>query len=132
MIWKYSGYPGILNGRLTLTSGTVEIQRTSTPRLPRISIGEGYVCILPKPLDIPYCKWKIVSDVSDDLERFIRGKYWFKIDTGLVAEYFAANGMPEAATAFDKLVGDLAAPRKFAPDPAFDEMLEKAIEQGAR
>jgi hypothetical protein len=102
MQWAYSDYPVLENGIPVLKSGTVEIKMTVPPRLPVIKAGpHAEPTVVPRPLGIPYARWNIASDVSDDLSRFINGKYWHRIDTKLLADFLRSRGMSEAADVYD-------------------------------
>lgn len=103
MKWNYSDYPLVQDGDPVLTSGSVEIEISRAPRLDMIMMGPNAPGpnIFTKPLDMPYCKWRIVSPVSDDLERFIRGKYWHRIETKLHADYLRSRGLDDAAAVYD-------------------------------
>lgn len=102
MQWQYSGYPVMENGEAVFTSGVVEIEMTSPPQLPIVKMGPtAEPNIIPRPLGMPYAKWRISSPASDDLKRFVRGKYWHRIDTMLLASHLRARGMGAPADTFD-------------------------------
>ncbi len=101
MRWQYTDYPVWLNGKPTLTSGSVEIEMTKPPKLPRLRAGDRETCIVSRPLE--YAKWRVAGDEDEDLKRFIRGKYWTRIETKIQANYLREIGMPWAADEYDKL-----------------------------
>ncbi len=51
----------------------------------------------------PQSTWRVAGDEDEDLKRFIRGKYWTRIETKLQANYLREIGMPWAADEYDKL-----------------------------
>jgi hypothetical protein len=100
MQWSYSDYPVLKNGNVAITSGSVEIEMTSAPRLTIIKMGPtAEPNTIPRSLDTPATKWRITSDVPDDLKRFINGKYWCQIGRKLFVNFLRARGMTEAADA---------------------------------
>jgi hypothetical protein len=100
MQWAYSDYPAMKDGGAVLTSGSVEIEMTSAPRLTIIKMGPtAEPNTIPRSLDTPATKWRITSDVPDDLKRFINGKYWCQIGRKLFVNFLRARGMTEAADA---------------------------------
>ncbi len=102
MQWQYSEYPVFQDGKPVLLAGQVEIEMTVAPQLPVIKMGPtAEPNIIPRPLSS--AKWRIVSEASDDLKRFVRGKYWPRIETKLLAEHLRARGMERAAEMYDPL-----------------------------
>jgi hypothetical protein len=102
MQWEYSEYPVIADGSPRLTNGSVEIKMTKSPRFATVKMGPNAEAnTLPRPMD--YAKWVIASDVPDDLKRFIRGKYWHKIDTRLVADALRSKGMENPANSYAEM-----------------------------
>lgn len=101
----YADYPVLKDGVAVLTSGSVEIRMTAPPRLlPPIKMGPtAELTIIHRAVDIPSTKWEITSPVSDDLKRFIKGKYWCQIDTRLMAEYLRSRGWDQAAETYELL-----------------------------
>ncbi len=103
MEWTYHDYPVMENGIPVLTSGTVEVKATATPRMERISFRDIPSLTLARPTALPCVKWKIASEVTDDLKRFITGKYWHKIDIALYAEHLSNIGLTEAAQVYAEM-----------------------------
>ena len=88
--FPFDGYP---IDATTLISGTVTTSLTHRPALP-ISL-EKEAVMVNGPMQSPL-KWRIdsydlpkliASPDLDDLNRFIRGKYWTRIETLLYADY---------------------------------------------
>jgi hypothetical protein len=100
--WQYSNYPVIQGDKPTFLSGCVEIEMTAPPQLPVIKMGPtAEPNIIPRPLN--HAKWRIVSEASDDLKRFVRGKYWPRIETRLLAEHLRTLGKHQAAETYDMM-----------------------------
>lgn len=90
--WQYSDYPMLSRGKPTLTSGSVEIEMTAAPQLPVIKMGpHADPSIVPRPLT--QARWRVASNVSEDLKRFIRGRYWPQIESALLARHLQERGL---------------------------------------
>lgn len=102
MQWHYSGYPTIEGGKIVITSGIVEVAMVSPPQFPVIRMGAH---VAPNTIVRPtlHAKWRIASEVSDDLKRFVSGKYWPRIETKLLAIFLRNHGMVAAADVYDRL-----------------------------
>lgn len=84
--WHYSDYPVLSRGEPVLTSGDVEIEMTAPPKLPVIKMGpSAQPNIVPRPLE--QAVWRVSGDATEDLKRFVRGKYWPQIEAALLARY---------------------------------------------
>lgn len=105
MEWTYSDYPVMKDGEPVLTSGTVEIEMTAQPRLlPAIKMGPtAEPTILHRAATLPATKWKFLGNVPEDLQRFVNGRYWCRIDTKMMAVYLRSRGMTDAADTYDLL-----------------------------
>ncbi len=100
MQWHYSDYPTPRG----LVAGHIEIELTAPPVLSVVKVGPNADPVtIPSPLRS--ARWRVSSDVQDDLKRFVRGRYWAKIETALLANYLRELGMKEQASVYDRLAG---------------------------
>lgn len=102
MQWNYSGYPFIEGVKAVMTSGVVEVAMISPPQLPVIRMGSH---VAPNTIVRPtlHAKWRITSEVGDDLKRFVAGKYWHRIEAKLLADFLRNHGAIAAADVYDRL-----------------------------
>ena len=104
MKWRFEAYPTFQDGKPVFTSGFVEIEVFAPVRFASIKAGpHAEPTLIPRPLDMPAAKWKIVSHASEDLRRFIRGKYWCQIDRELTCLALEARGALAAAREYRQL-----------------------------
>lgn len=99
MQWAYSHYPTRKGRGAVYTDGTVEIKMTRPPALEIAKLWPHADANIT-PRVSRHAQWVVVG-ASEDLERFIRGKYWCKIECKLAADHLRARGMDEAADAYE-------------------------------
>lgn len=101
MIWQYDDYPTSATKRV---SGTIEIEMTAPPKLPITKIGaHADPSTIARPL--VEAQWRVKGKASDDLKRFVRGRYWPRIQTALLAAYLREIDMHDQAAIYDQLAG---------------------------
>lgn len=100
MKWQYSDYPT----KRGMTAGHVQIEMVAPPRLSMVKVGpHADPVTIPSPLQ--GARWRVSSDATDDLKRFVRGRYWARIETACLANYLREIGMPGQASVYDRLAG---------------------------
>lgn len=109
--WRYEGYPawaqdGILRRQiLKITEGTVRVRFDRRPEYPLQDPAPGAQAVLKnRPLSVPV-GWSFLGDVPDDLQRYVRGRYWHRIPTALYAQFLDEVGLGELARRYRVLAG---------------------------
>lgn len=110
IIFPFEGYPTYVKGKPKLVSGKAEITLGQPFSLPVHSAEEKARELAP-PLQQPP-RWRfsrvtfdkpIDAKTTEDVERWVRGKFWPKIGVLLFARFLAEAGLEDKATLYYRL-----------------------------
>lgn len=92
--------------------GFATIELAETPRLPTTDTSSKMLRIPPLPLQRPLRfiireivlgGFPHVAEIRDDIERYIRGRYWPRIQCLLYAEFMRESDLPDYAAVYFQL-----------------------------